>query len=69
MLESLSDAEAGGSTPESARQLYVEVSWRIRLKRLKSFVFAKAVFRLGCTEVYDVVPNSDASFSHINSLI
>ena len=65
-FESLSDTETGGSASESAGQFHVKVSWRIWLKRLKSLVFAKAVFRLGRTEVYNVVTNSEAPFSHIN---
>jgi len=66
VLESLSDPEAGRSASKSTRQFHIEVSWRIRLKLLKSLVFAKAISRLGCTEVYDIVANSVAPFSHIN---
>jgi hypothetical protein len=59
-LESLSNAEAGGSASESAGHFHGEVSWRIWLDSLKSLVFPKAVFRLGSAKVYDVMANSVA---------
>jgi hypothetical protein len=64
-LESLSNAEAGGSASERAGQFYGEVGWRIWLESLKSLVFSKAVFRLGSAKVYDVMANSVAQ-THFN---
>jgi hypothetical protein len=64
VLKSLSDPKAWRSASESTRQLHSEVGWRIRLERFKPLVFAETVFRLGCTKVYDIVANSEASFSH-----
>jgi len=64
VLESLSDPKARRSASESTRQLHSKVSWGIGLERFKPLVFAETVFLLGCTKVYDIVANSDASFSH-----